>query len=213
MIKRKIRKVLLSFEMASIERDEFSEEDEEFKALFEQNFELELAFLKELETQRSAAAEAIESDIYVDVEKPVDPEIEALQQMLKPLHRAIVAKLHPDINGLSTVSEFQDFQSAWEEGDFAHVISVAVRFGIADGLDDKTLIALEARAAKMAARVSSGKKTARWFWGSSDRNEKKRAMVMHSLGINAADFKAWKVVRKKEEVRKNNATSNSNLLE
>lgn len=212
MSKRKIRKVLLSFEMASIEREEFKEEDEEFKSLFEEEFELELAFLEELEALHLAAPEATESEIQVDVEKPLDPEVEELQQMLKPLHRAIVAKLHPDINGPSTVLQFQEFQSAWEEGDFAHVISVAVRFGIADGLDDKTLITLEARAAKMAARVSSGKKTARWFWGSSDRNEKKRDMVVHSLGINTVDFEAWKAVRKKE-VRKNNATSNSNLLE
>lgn len=201
MSKRKIRKVLLSFEMASIEREEFNEEDEEFKNLFEHDFELELAFLKELEAQRLAALEAVESKVHVDVEKPVDPEIEELQQMLKPLHRAIVAKLHPDINGPSTVSEFQEFQSAWETGDFAHVVSIAVRFGITDGLDDKSLAALEVRAAKMSAKVSNGKKTARWFWGSSDRNERKRDMVVHSLGINAADFEVWKASRKKEEFR------------
>lgn len=199
MSKRKIRKVLLSFEMVSIEKEEFGEDDERFKQMFEQDFELEIAYLKEIEEQRQAAAGAVESDVQVDVEKPVDPEVEELHKLLKPLHRAIVARLHPDINGPSTVQEFQEFQSAWDTGEFSIVISIAVRLGITDGLDDESMAALEARAAKMSQKISGGKKTARWFWGSSGRSDKNRESVVQSMGINKADFEAWKSKRTEDE--------------
>lgn len=198
MSNRKVRKVLLSYEMVSLDEEEFNEEDRRLTSDFEQDFELELLYLKELEKPISKEELPFEPQ-----EKPVpevDPEVAVLQALLKPLHRQMVAALHPDLNGDGFLEQFQQFQLAWDTGDFGTVISLAASLRIPFELSEKAVKALEARVGRLSARIASGKKTARWFWGGSQKNDKARNAIVQSLGIDPNKFEEWKSRRKSEDV-------------
>jgi hypothetical protein len=193
MSSRKVRKVLLSYEMVSLDKEEFEEEDRKLTTEFEHDFELELLYLKDQE--KPVAIEELPFEPQEVAIPEIDPEDAALPSLLKPLHRQLVAALHPDINGNEFLDRVQQFQVAWDSGDFGFVISMALSLRISVELSEEAMKALEDRVGRLNVRISSGKKTARWFWGSSQKSDNNRQAIVRSLGIDANKFEIWKAER------------------
>ena len=176
---RKFRKIILKSEVALIEEEEFNDQFETYGPEFDEDFQLEIAFLKQ---KQKNEVEKKEEDL--------TPE-KVSYEFLKSLHRELARILHPDLNKNPGDEEFKKMQAAYESGDAAILISMAAEYNVDINFEEEDLEKVEEQIELKNEKIKKGKSSCRWVWGSSDKNEVIKSMIRTSLGINDEEFKEW----------------------
>ena len=163
---RKFRKIILKSEVALLEEEEFDDQFHSFGPEFDQDFQQEIAFLKQKQS-----AEIIEKIETPQKDEEVVIPDKVSYEFLKSLHKELVIILHPDKNKDCDGEEFKKMQSAYEAGDAA--------------------VLIEERIELKNKKIKKGKSSCRWVWCSSDKNDVIKSMIRSSLGIDEEEFKEW----------------------
>jgi hypothetical protein len=183
---RKFRKIILKSEVALLEEEEFEDQFELFGPEFDQDFQQEIAFLKQKQ-----GAEIIEKIETPQKDEEVVIPDKVSYEFLKSLHKELVIILHPDKNKDCDGEEFKKMQSAYEAGDAAVLISMATDYNIEVDLGEEDLKKIEERIELKKEKIKKGKSSCRWVWCSSDKNDVIKSMIRSSLGIDEEEFKEW----------------------
>jgi len=188
--KRKFRKLALKTEVVAIEAEEVEEQDSQYSIEFNKDFRLEMAFLSD---KKSKDAEEDEGE---------DKPLEVSNEFLKKLHRELARILHPDLNPNSDDDDFKKMQSAYEQGDGATLIAMAVKYDIEFDLDDESLQIIEEQIEEKQKNLEDKKETCRWVWGSSDKNDNLRSRIIETMGIDQDEFSEWLEKNKLNDINK-----------
>lgn len=181
---RKFRKIILKSEVALLEEEEFDDKFESYGPEFDQDFQQEIQFLKQKQKLKQAA-EQIPKD-----EENEMPE-KTSYEFLKSLHRELARVLHPDLNKNVDDGEFKKMQAAYESGDAAILISMALDYNIEIDFEDEDLEKIEQQIELKNEKIKKGKNSCRWVWCSSDKNDSIRFMIRNSIGIDEEEFQEW----------------------
>ena len=183
---RKFRKIILKSEVALLEEEEFDDKFESYGPEFDQDFQQEIQFLKE---KQEPEPEQPGEQIPEDEEREIPEKVS--YQFLKSLHRELARVLHPDLNKDANDDEFKKMQAAYESGDAAVLISMASDYNIEIDFEDEDLDKIEQQIELKNEKIKKGKKSCRWVWCSSDKNDIIKSMIRSSLGINEEEFQEW----------------------
>tara|TARA_B100000902_G_scaffold192833_1_gene184271 strand:+ start:884 stop:1465 length:582 start_codon:yes stop_codon:yes gene_type:complete len=183
---RKFRKIILKSEVALIEEEEFEDKFNMFGPEFDQDFQQEIAFLKEKEKPKSK--DKIEQTIE-DEENEIPQKVS--YEFLKSLHRELARILHPDLNKGADDNEFKKMQNAYESGNAAILVSMAADYNIEIDFKEEDLDKIEQQIELKNQKIKKGKSSCRWVWCSSDKNNVIRSMIRSSLGIDEEEFQEW----------------------
>ena len=186
--KRKFRKLALKSEVIAIEAEEIDEQDSEFSVEFNKDFNLEMAFLSDREKEK--------------VEEEKEESLEVSNEFLKKLHRELARILHPDLNPNSSDDDFKEMQSAYEQGDGATLIAIAVKYDVDFDFDDESLQIIEEQLEEKQKSLEDKKETCRWVWGSSDKNDNLRSRIIETMGIDQDEFSEWLEKNKLNDINK-----------
>ena len=185
---RKFRKIILKSEVALLEQEEFEDRFHSYGPEFDQDFQQEIAFLKEKE--KSRPKKDTEQTPHVEDEENEIPQ-KVSYEFLKSLHRELARALHPDLNKNANDNDFKKMQAAYECGDAAILISMAAAYNIEIDFRDEDLDKIEKQIELKNETVKKGKASCRWVWCSSDKNDVIKSMIRSSLGIHEEEFQEW----------------------
>ena len=145
--KRKFRKLALKTEVVAIEAEEVEEQDSQYSIEFNKDFRLAMAFLSDKKPKDTEEDEG------------EDKPLEVSNEFLKKLHRELARILHPDLNPNSDDDDFKKMQSAYEQGDGATLIAMAVKYDIEFDLDDESLQIIEEQIEEKQKNLEDKKET------------------------------------------------------
>ena len=183
---RKFRKIILKSEVALLEEEEFDDKFESYGPEFDQDFQQEIAFLKDKEKPKP---EQETQQVSEDEENEIPEKVS--YEFLKSLHRELARVLHPDLNKHADDDDFKKMQAAYESGDAATLVSMAADYNIQIDFKDEDLDKIEKQIELKNEKIKKGKKTCRWVWCSSDKNDVIKTMIRSSLGIDEEEFQEW----------------------
>lgn len=206
-IDKRIRKLQLRSELHTIEAEETGELDQDFSKQFSSDFELEILFLEHKKKEQSKLAEERRIRPKVPKERVVAPvetkrDVET-NESLKKLHKQLAFELHPDRSKKDNHKDFLELQSAWERKEYEKMLEISLRVdaNLLNVLDDDSILAMEKKFFEREKKIQSLKKSVKWVWCQSNKNDKVRHLVRRAIGVREHEFEAWlsKEPRKKAD--------------
>lgn len=215
-IDKRIRKLQLRSELHTIEAEETGELDQDFSKQFSSDFELEILFLEHKRKEQSKLAEERRIRPKVPKERVVAPvetkrDVET-NESLKKLHKQLAFELHPDRSKKDNHKDFLELQSAWERKEYEKMLEISLRVDadLLNVLDDDSILVMEKKFFEREKKIQSLKKSVKWVWCQSSKNDKVRHLVRRAIGIREHEFEAW---LSKEPRKKANAEDGIELDE
>lgn len=182
--KKKFLRLKLLCKAFQIEEEMFDDLDDEYGRLFSKDFRKENEYLIIKRFTDSPGPD----------EGSFDPEESIEQTMpsgdcLKKLHRALARATHPDITGHE--EDFKKVQEAYETNDVVTLLLEVTNRNLDIDLTTPELAELEKKLESQKEMLEDKKKTLRWAWAESNKNEELRDLIRKNLGINPKKFKDW----------------------
>lgn len=196
---RRFRMISLISEALELEIEEALEMDEEYEEIFRKDFAEVTKFLMErherkidLKIDRTREGQHREKESsfedFEEMQTSNKPEIASL----KKIYRALARKTHPDVAGEESEEEFKEIQTAFTEGKVSKILSAANKNGVSAELTEEELDELRYFVKLQKIELKELRKTVRWAWAKSERDEDTRRLIMISMGVNPGEFYSWK---------------------
>jgi hypothetical protein len=182
---RKLKMLMLSSELITLEETEFEEIDTVCTKEFNVDFYDELLFT-------SKDKEAIDNNENYQTFMPFKME----KASLKSLHRQLALKCHPDLNADADDEEFKEIQAAYERGDGSSLLTAALRHNIEVDIESINSNEIEQQIAHRKSQIVLKKTSVAWKWHHSEKSEVLRAEIRSIMKINLEEFNAW-ILKKK----------------
>lgn len=162
-----------------LEEELFETKDMEYKKTFIEDFQIEQAFLREMKMTKK------------DVNTPPQQnECTLGRDVLKKIHRKLAVKTHPDATG-GDDEEFKKIQKAYENSDGAFLLSAALDHKIDLEVDEANIKQIMQDIHLRRETIEERKKTLRWIWGESSKDEGSRALIRSAMQIDELIFQEW----------------------
>ena len=199
--------ISLISEALELEIEEALEMDIEYEELFRKDFSEVTQFLMERQLKKDELKidRIRKRDDRRDNTNPFEmnssaerPEIDSL----KKIYRALAMKTHPDIAGPEKEEEFKQIQTAFNEGKVSKILSSANKNGVTANLTEEELDELRHFIKLQKAELKELRKTVRWAWAKSEKDEDTRRLIMVSMGANPSEFYSWKESRRMQRIIK-----------
>lgn len=190
---RRFRMISLTSEALSLELEDVLERDSKYEKTFQKDFIEEIRFLMQKESARlTQSTPNPEGDAKPISEESIEIYKTQQTKIVKEIYRSLAKKTHPDIAGEGAEEEFKSIQAAYTQGDLVSLMAAANRNGVAPSLDDEDLADLQSSLERQRKEIESIKQTVRWRWGVSDKSSSLRESITLTLGIQPAEYSAWK---------------------
>ena len=194
----RLKKITLQYQFLKAELEEIHFDREEYLDKFDEEFDLELEFIKSQEDKTKEDCEITPTSRSIEIN-------ERGLEILKSIHRKIIKLYHPDKNkDQSKIEVFQEAQALYEEKNLPEIINLAIRLSIdiAEFIkeDEIILSQTEKEIDILTARISSLKSSLGWQWHNAKNDEERnriKELCYMVWGINKEDISNYK--RQKKE--------------
>ena len=184
--KKKFKKLMLLCRAFELDKEVFEEIDQEYGLQFSKDFQKENEYLISLLDQQEdvVSEEPSESTAHEIEEERCPPD-----DVTKKLHRALARVTHPDLHG--DEEEFKLIQEAYEKNDIVTLLLELARRNLDCDFTNIELSELEKKLDLQKINLEERKKSLRWAWAESKKDEKFRDLIRQNLGVNPEKFKSW----------------------
>jgi hypothetical protein len=198
-IEKRIRKLRLKSELCSIETEELQETDREYAIQFSKDFELEILFLEHKKKEQSIiAAKKLRLKPKVNNQEKTNLRQEKTKSFidndgLKKLHKQLAFELHPDRSKKDNHQDFLELQTAWDNKEYDKILDISLKLevNLLEILDQDSINEMEKRLMERERNIQSIKRSVRWVWCQSNKNNKLRSFIRKSLGVKDGEFESW----------------------
>jgi hypothetical protein len=205
-IEKRIRKLQLRSELCDIESEEFKEADGNYATQFSRDFELEILFLEHKRKEQSITAKKSRLKPKISNQEKVGLHEKKINSIvdndgLKKLHKQLAFELHPDRSKKDDHQEFLELQSAWDKQEYDRMLDISLKLEInlSDILDHDSINMMEKRLSDREKNIQSSKRSMRWIWCQSNKNDKLKLFIRKGMGVNDKEFESW--LLSKPEIR------------
>ena len=193
-IRRKVKKIAMKASLISMELEDITEENKEYKEKLSNDFSDEFRFI-EWKKRQEEDAEPRESKIDIPSEE-VEVDISEAPSEIKKIYRCIALKTHPDrIEDEYLNSLFVDAVEAMETENWMLLVEIAgeLRLDI-DFLSDETCETIEQSIAKNASMIKNIKNTFSYMWAKQKTDKDRKiftSLFYKQFKIDEQEFKEW----------------------
>jgi hypothetical protein len=114
------------------------------------------------------------------------------------MYKKLAKITHPDMSNVNDDEEFKRIQKAYEAGDGAALLTLALDNGVEVTLPEEVVQDIEGQLLKRQKLLWEKKKTAAWIWCASDKSHETRQKMYQILGLDLEKFNRWKTSSKED---------------
>jgi neutral trehalase len=194
-----LKKISLQYQFLKAELEEIHFDREEYLDKFDEEFSLELEFIKSQEDKTKEDCESTPTSRSIEIN-------ERGLEILKSIHRKIVKLFHPDkTKNPSQIQIFHEAQTLYEEKNLPEMIGLAARLSIniKELIEEDEIIInqTEREVEILSSRISKIKNSLGWKWHNAKNDEEKnqiKELCYIVWGINKEDISNY-IKNKKED--------------